>query len=607
MADPKSNAIDPFAHLHDEQYQSRYEHPRSTARDMITMAGRQTINLNGEWRFTLDLFDEGLRQQWFNQPLTPFNEWKIPRDYDEANSKTLTVPSVWSCVCPEWTYFEGGGWYSRSIDPIDNRSDQRLFLRVGAANYQARIFLNGRFLASHQGGSTPFFIELTTYLQKGNNRLHINVDNRRQPDRVPMHHFDWFNDGGIYRDIELVSVPQYFIKDFALSLAADDRFSTIHCHVTLSDQIDGIAKLTIPELSISQPISIIKGQGTLSVSADLRLWSPDDPYLYECRIEFGTDVVTDRIGFRDIRRQGTNLMLNGKPLYLRGVCVHEDDITQGKVSTIEDVTIRFRHAKELGCNCLRLAHYPHHEHTAKLADEMGLLLWEEIPVYWAIQFENEATYRDALNQLEELMIRDRNRASVIIWGVGNENADTDERYTFMKNLADHAKAFDPTRLVGAACLINRDLFLIEDRLAAHLDIIGLNEYFGWYEEGFEGLRQLLANSNPDRPVVISEVGADALAGHHGSETELFTEERQAFVFKNQIEIVRSISWICGFFPWLLYDFRSPRRQTSIQNGINLKGLIGKDKHTKKLAFEVIKDFYRQKTDEEAKAMAHQTS
>jgi beta-glucuronidase len=344
---------------------------------------------------------------------------------------------------------------------------------------------------------------------------------------------------------------------------------------------------------LTQDITIAGGQGKVEFSAPLRLWSPEDPHLYECRISFGSDTVTDRIGFREIRREGTTLLLNGKPLYLRGVCVHEDDVRLGKVSTIEDVTRRYQDAKRLGCNALRLAHYPHHEHAAKLADEMGLMLWEEVPVYWAIQFDNEATYQDAHNQLEEMMTRDRNRASVIIWGVGNENADTDARYSFMRRLADHAKSFDPTRLVGAACLINREQFRIEDRLADHLDIIGLNEYFGWYEEGFEGLRQLLANSKPDRPVLISEVGADALAGHHGPDSELFTEERQAWVFENQIEAIRNIDWICGFFPWLLYDFRSPRRQTSIQNGINRKGLIAEDKRTQKLAFEVIAGFYRQ--------------
>jgi beta-glucuronidase len=162
----------------------------------------------------------------------------------------------------------------------------------------------------------------------------------------------------------------------------------------------------------------------------------------------------------------------------------------------------------------------------------------------------------------------------------------------MRELVRAARAADPTRLVSAACLINRQAFRIEDRLAKHLDVIGLNEYFGWYEPGFEGLRTLLANSSPDRPVLISETGADALAGHHGREDELFTEECQARMYRGQIAIADTADYICGMTPWLLYDFRSERRQTVFNRGFNRKGLIAEDKTTRKLAFEVLAQAYR---------------
>jgi beta-glucuronidase len=181
---------------------------------------------------------------------------------------------------------------------------------------------------------------------------------------------------------------------------------------------------------------------------------------------------------------------------------------------------------------------------------------------------------------------------VILWGVGNENADSDARYDFMRRLAAAAKQADPTRLVGAACLINRDLFRIEDRLAAHLDVIGLNEYFGWYEPDFEGLRRLLSNSAPDRPVLVSETGADALAGHRGGARELFTEECQAEIYRRQIELIRGVPYVAGFVPWLLYDFMSERRQTVFNRGVNRKGLIADDKATRKLAFDVLAAYYR---------------
>jgi beta-glucuronidase len=192
-----------------------------------------------------------------------------------------------------------------------------------------------------------------------------------------------------------------------------------------------------------------------------------------------------------------------------------------------------------------------------------------------------------------LIRRDRNRASVIMWGIGNENADTDERLAFMSTLANLARAEDPHRWITAACLINRQSFTIDDRLTEQLDIIGINEYFGWYEPGFEQLYQLLDNSTPNRPVYISETGADAVTGHQGEAGQLFSETHQQHVLEKQIEAVTKASYICGIFPWLLYDFRTERRQTVVQQGWNRKGFIDKDKRTKKPVFNAVRDMYLQ--------------
>lgn len=589
-----NTVVDPFAHLHDEDYASPYARRRVGASDMVAMAGRATVSLDGPWRFALDLFDEGLRQKWFADEPVPVSQWRTPRDYDLDEDATVPVPSCWTCLQPEWSHFEGGAWYTRFFDSAVAGGAERLVLRVGAANYEARIFLNGTFLAAHRGGSTPFFVDLSPALKPGENRLQIQVDNRRRADRVPMHHFDWFNDGGLYREVDLVPLPQRFIRDAGIALVPDGTFGQIAIDVTLSDPVDAQAEVSIPALGIRMSLPVRGGRGAGAVAARPELWSPDRPFLYDVEVTCGPDTVRDRVGFREIRRDGTRLLLNGEPLWLRGCCVHEDDRVLGRGSSEEDVRRRFRHARELGCNVLRLAHYPHHERVARIADEEGVMLWSEVPVYWAIDFANPETYADAENQLLELILRDRNRASVILWGVGNENADTDARYAFMSGLAAAARRADPTRLVGAACLINREAFRIEDRLAQHLDVIGLNEYFGWYEPDFTGLERLIANSSPDRPVVISEVGADALAGHRGGERELFTEDCQAAIFREQIAIIRDVPWIQGFFPWLLYDFRSPRRQTRFQKGFNRKGLIAEDKATKKLAFDVIARFYAER-------------
>jgi beta-glucuronidase len=589
---------DPFAHLHDETYGESFAAGRVGAADMVAMGGRRRMSLAGTWRITPDLYDEGLRQQWYRHVPDDPAGWTAPRDDDEAGAAPAPVPSCWNMLKPEWKYFEGSMWYARSFDWPPAMHGERLMLRVGAANYEARVFLNGSFVAGHRGGSTPFFADLTGSLRAGANHLMIQVENRRRADRVPMHHTDWFNYGGLYRDVELLTLPAVFIRAATAALLPDGGFGRIRFALALSAPADGLAEVEIPALGLRETLPVQGGRGEAVVAANPVLWSPAAPHLYETVFRFGADRVRERIGFRDIRADGERLLLNGKALYLRGVCVHEDDAELGKCTGEADLQRRFAHAEELGANFLRLAHYPHHERAAELADARGLLLWSEIPVYWAIDFANPETYADAENQLLELIARDANRASVIAWGVGNENADTEARYRFMAALAGAARRADPTRLVAAACLINREKFAIADRLAGHLDLIGLNEYFGWYEPDFAGLERLLANSRPGKPVVISETGADALAGHRGGATELFTEDCQAEIYRRQIEIVGRAPYVQGFCPWLLYDFRSERRQTRFQQGWNRKGLIAEDKATKKLAFDVLARHYRALSDGE---------
>jgi beta-glucuronidase len=583
---PATDGADPFHHLHDEAFAAPFSAGRVGWRDMVCVAGREVESLGGTWRFVLDLHDEGLRQRWYEDDDTAIAAWTTPRDYDDGAWQTAPVPSCWNVLRPEWTHFEGGAWYTRLFDHRPGAAGERVFLRIGAANYEVRVFLNGAFVGAHRGGSTPFFLELTGRLKAAANRLQIQVDNRRRPDRVPMGHTDWFNYGGVYREVGLVRLPATFIRDFGVALVPGSGGRRIAVDVALSDARDGEARVIIDGL-LDSPLPIVGGFGRAEFEAAPELWSPERPRLYDVHIRAGADEVHDRIGFRDIRVEGERILLNGEDIFLRGICAHEDDRDTGKVTSEADIRRRFADARALGANFMRLGHYPHHERAAEIADEVGLLLWQEIPVYWAIDFTNPDTFADADNQLREMIRRDRNRASVIIWGVGNENADTDARFAFMRGLARAARDMDPTRLVSAACLINRERFRIEDRLAAELDVIGLNEYFGWYEPSLDGLARLFANSAPGKPVVITETGADALAGHHGAAGELFTEEHQAAVLGGQIDLVAATPYVRGIAPWILYDFRTERRQTGLQRGWNLKGLIAADKTTRKLAFAVV--------------------
>ena len=440
-----------------------------TAQSMVFMGGRTQELLNGLWHYCIDWYNTCLRNDWYQEKQTDDLGNTLPLDYSFDEWPVVRLPVCWNQFREDLKYYDSAMVFTRKF--YYRKHAGHTFLRIGAANYVCHVFLNRTQMGTHEGGSTPFFIDVTADLREGENRILLVVDASRKPDGVPTDNTDWF------------------------------------------------------------------------------------PY--------------------------------------GGVSCHEESVQNGRALTDEERLENIRIAKELGCNFMRLAHYPHSERMAELADQEGLLLWEEIPVYWSIQFEKPEVYANAENQLTELISRDWNRASVIIWSVGNENLDTEERLAFMGRLADHAHEIDPTRKVSAACLVSADN-RIADRLADSLDIIGVNEYLGWYEPDFSKLPSLFWNSDPAKPVIITEFGADALYGHHGTEDEKGTEECQAAIYRRQVQTIRDIDYIKGMTPWILYDFRCPRRTALLENYYNRKGLLTPDKKSRKMAFTILQEFYKQK-------------
>ena len=573
-------------------YKQDYAGNNALAKDLIFMGGRQTYSLNGEWHYAIDQYDTCLRQKWFLEQYFDKDGRSLPVDFSFQDWPTISLPCSVNTEKPELFWYEGPLVFTRTFSwDMQENMGKKVFLRIGAANYFSYIFLNGKYICKHEGGSTPFMWDVTEYLEK-ENRILIVSDNTRNHLFVPTENTDWFNYSGVYRDIELVALPTEYLKDLKVNLVPHSDFSQIRIAAETSAD-SGIVTVEIPELQIATSMEIQNGKGEIVVEARPNLWSPETPILYDVTATFGQDKVVDRVGFREISVEGRDILLNGKKLFLRGVSVHEDSQFTGKALRDEERLTLIRTAKELGANYLRLAHYPHHENMAKLCDEQGILLWEEIPVYWAIAFDNPATYNNARNQLEELMCRDFNRASVIIWSVGNENLDSDDRFRFMGNLADFAHQYDNTRMVSAACLVDGETLSIKDRLAEKLDIIGVNEYIGWYSPNFEELPQLMNNSNPTKPVIISEFGADATPGLHGSVDDKGTEECQEAIYRKQIEVIRQIPYIKGITPWILFDFRCPRRTAAIQGYYNRKGLVSSDRTYYKPAFSVLQSFYRE--------------
>ena len=275
---------------------------------------------------------------------------------------------------------------------------------------------------------------------------------------------------------------------------------------------------------------------------------------------------------------------------------------KGVRSAQEDAQTLLGWVKELGCNFVRFAHYPHNENEIRLADRMGLLVWSEIPVYWDIDWTNSATLVNAEAQLRDMIARDHNRAAVVLWSVSNETPVKPERLTFLTQLAKDARELDSTRLVTSA--LNHveesatDARTLSDPLGDVLDVIGLNEYLGWYGGRPEDTDKLRWKLNFDKPLIVSEFGGGALFGRHGETDERWTEEYQQNLFDHQLGMVQRMPNLAGMTPWVLMDFRSPLRMLpGVQDYHNRKGLIS-NRGQRKKAFYTLQEFYRKqaKTD-----------
>lgn len=577
------------AAMHDTDYDLPNLIPPQTAFELVDPFDRPCESLNGQWHFALDPYDMGLRKKWY---LSSSSAGNRPVDFDFDAWNLITVPACYNTQRPEYMYYEGTAWYTRTF-PFEHGPDgERVFLLFEGALGECRIWMNDVYLARHVGGSTPFSVDVTQHLQPLN-RLVVLVNNRRRRQGVPALHTDWFNYGGLYRDVSLFRVPQNHIKKAFVRLVPDGRFQTVRVDVQTAGNAEW-CHVSIPELNIDTTLLIRENRGSISFSAQPQLWCPEAPKTYAVILEYDQDRVCEEVGLREVRVDGRRFFLNGKPIFLRGISFHEDHPTACRALTDGQIENLFYLTKELGCNFVRLAHYPHSRLASKAADRLGLMLWEEIPVYWAIDFDSPAARMDACNQLRELIHRDRNRASVCIWSVGNENPDTDSRLHFMEQLVAICHSEDDTRPVAASCLVNYETYRVEDRLAAVVDIVGINEYFGWYRGNARQLGALLEQYRLEKPLLLSELGAGALYGKHGSVQELFTEECQDAFYQAQLETIgNNLERLCGMSPWILFDFRSPGRLNAFQMGYNRKGLVSEDHLERKKAFFTLQAFYEQ--------------
>ena len=572
--------------------------------------GRQTTSLNGPWHYIVDVQEEGYYDYRMNPTRWGFFRNAKPQkpedliEYDFDKAEEMEIPSDWNTRDERLFFYEGTVWFYKKFnkptpDPsLKGGGKRRTLLYFGAVNYDAHVYVNGHHVGHHVGGFTPFNFDVTDQLKDGENFVIVKVDNKRHAEDVPTQIFDWWNYGGITRDVLLVDVPETYVENYSLQLLSLEG-RRLGFTVKLNKAEPGRrVTLSIPELKIKKELTTT-ADGTASVFMKAKpvLWSPATPKLYKVDITMDGETISDEIGFRKIETRGKQILLNGEPIYLKGISIHEEKpYGGGRANSTEDAHTLLSWAKELGCNFVRLAHYPHNEYAVREAERMGILVWSEIPVYWTIAWKNFDTYKNAEAQLHDMIARDHNRANVIIWSIANETPHSAERDQFLGRLATYARSQDTTRLIsmamevtGASNYHNR----LQDNMNKYVDVVSFNQYIGWYRD-VNDAPKMTWEIPYEKPVIISEFGGGAKAGYHGAQNQRWTEEFQENLYRQNCAMLDKIDGLAGTTPWILKDFRSPRRVlTGIQDYYNRKGLFSDDGQKKK-AFYVLKEWYEGK-------------
>lgn len=568
---------------------------------------RKVQTLNGSWNHIVDPYDNGYYDYRMNINKSGFFKNQKPRsvsdivEYNFDTAPLIRVPGDWNTQYEKLFFYEGSIWYKKDFT-YSVKPGEKIFLYFGAVNYYTNVYLNGEEIGTHEGGFTPFNFEVTGKLKAGKNFVILRVNNERKPEFVPTVNFDWWNYGGITRDVMLVSESEVFIDDYLIQMPKGS-YDKIDGFVKLNEAREGVeVVLEIPELKISKKMMTGKdGKASFSITAKPKLWSPESPKLYDVIFKNGEESLKDRIGFRQIETKGKQILLNGKQIFFRGISIHEEaPYRQGRFYGKEESLILLNWAKELGCNFIRLAHYPHNEFMVRAAEEMGFMIWSEIPVYWTIDWANPNTYSNASNQLNDMIERDKNRCGIVIWSVANETPHSEARDKFLDGLAGQVRAKDNTRLLSMAMEVTgtkNDVSQVKDFMSKYVDIISFNNYLGWYGGTLEDLLTRTWDIPYDKPVFISEFGGGALQGNHGEKNVRWTEEYQEELYKNTLAMYDKIDGFSGTSPWILMDFRSTRRQLNgIQDFFNRKGVIS-ERGIKKKSFFILQDFYTKKKNQ----------
>jgi beta-glucuronidase len=577
-------------------------YPRDTAT-------RERRSLNGLWRFMLDVAGEGRDERWWDG---------LP-----AGTREIPVPASYNDIFPERDVrgHVGDVWYETRVWVPARWGGQRIVLRFGSATHRVVVWVNGRQVAEHEGGYTPFEADVTDVIEAGaENRVTAVVNNvltwqsippgyvEQTPDGQRQHYFhDFFNYAGLHRPVWLYTTPRAHITDITVVTELTDTAGTVSYQVQTSDA-DGLqVRVILTGADGAEAARADGAQGQLTVP-EVRPWRPGEGYLYDLTVQLHhggelVDTYVLPVGIRTVRVDGTRFLINGVPFYFRGFGKHEDAAVRGKGYDDVFMVHDFELMNWLGANSFRTSHYPYAEEVLEYADRHGIVVIDETPAVglnmglggpmlggqglptFSADTVNDATQEAHRQVIRELIARDKNHPCVVVWSIANEpESDTPQSRAYFEPLAAETRRLDPSRPVGFANVMLAPAG--KDMIADLFDIIMLNRYYGWYAHTGDlaaAERALEAELNAwaaklAKPIIITEYGADTLPGLHAVIPEPWTEEYQADLLAMSHRVFDRIDAVVGEQIWSFADFATSSGIMRVDG--NKKGLFTRERRPK---------------------------
>ncbi|MEU7747816.1 beta-glucuronidase [Nonomuraea sp. NPDC049158] len=578
---------------------------------------RERRSLAGLWRFRLDAEGAGRAEGWWRSPL--------------AGAVDIPVPASYNDIYPDVTVRDhvGDAWYQTSVWVPAQWTGQRIVLRFDAATHRATAWVNDVEVVTHEGGYTPFEADVTAHVRPGaENRVTVVINNElswatippgiieERPDgrRVQRYFHDFFNYAGLHRPVWLYTTPPEHISDITVTTAFDDTTGVISYRADSAGETDSV-RVSLRDASGAEVAAATGAVGTLRVP-DVHPWAPGDGYLYELEAMLlsasgeVTDSYRQPVGVRTVEVRGKQFLINGTPFYFKGFGKHEDAAVRGKGHDDVLMVHDFALMDWIGANSFRTSHYPYAEEVLDYADRHGVVVISETAAVglnrnigggvfssgervltFSPDTVSDETQRVHLRALQELVARDKNRPSVVLWSVANEPDHVQpEARDYFAPLAAETRRLDPTRPVAYvnALLAPPDQCVVTDLF----DVVLLNRYYGWYfgpgdleaaESALETeLRQWAALH--DKPIVITEYGADTYPGLRGIVPNPWTEEYQAELLDVYHRVFDRVDAVVGEQVWNFADFATTPGVFRVDG--NKKGVFTRDRHPKTAAFHL---------------------